>query len=424
MEELLESVVLEKPVSTPTTGFDVERIREDFPILQTRVHGNPLVYLDNAATSQKPQAVIDAISDYYSGENANIHRGVHYLSELATRKYEETREKVKDLINAKSTREIIFVRGTTEAVNLVSSTYGRENIKAEDEIIISNMEHHSNIVPWQLLCESTDAKLKVIPINDDGEIIFDEYQKLMSDKTKLVAVVHTSNSLGTINPVKRIIEVAHSHNVPVLLDGAQAVPHQKIDVQELDCDFFAFSSHKFFGPTGVGVLFAKEDLLEKMPPYEGGGEMITSVTFEKTTYNELPHKFEAGTPNIAGVVALGAAIDYVNEVGYENIHEHEDELLKYATEALSSIKSLRIIGTAAKKASVISFTLDNIHPHDMGTILDRRGIAVRTGHHCTQPVMERFNVPATTRASFAFYNTKEEVDRLVEGIHHLLKLFG
>ena len=424
MEELLESVVLEKPVSTPTTGFDVERIREDFPILQTRVHGNPLVYLDNAATSQKPQAVIDAISDYYSGENANIHRGVHYLSELATRKYEETREKVKDLINAKSTREIIFVRGTTEAVNLVSSTYGRENIKAEDEIIISNMEHHSNIVPWQLLCESTDAKLKVIPINDDGEIIFDEYQKLMSDKTKLVAVVHTSNSLGTINPVKRIIEVAHSHNVPVLLDGAQAVPHQKIDVQELDCDFFAFSSHKFFGPTGVGVLFAKEDLLEKMPPYEGGGEMITSVTFEKTTYNELPHKFEAGTPNIAGVVALGAAIDYVNEVGYENIHEHEEELLKYATEALSFIQPLRIIGTAAKKASVISFTLDNIHPHDMGTILDRRGIAVRTGHHCTQPVMERFNVPATTRASFAFYNTKEEVDRLVEGIHHLLKLFG
>jgi cysteine desulfurase/selenocysteine lyase len=307
---------------------------------------------------------------------------------------------------------------------LVSSTYGRENIKAEDEIIISNMEHHSNIVPWQLLCESTDAKLKVIPINDDGEIIFDEYRKLMSDKTKLVAVVHTSNSLGTINPVKRIIEVAHSHNVPVLLDGAQAVPHQKIDVQELDCDFFAFSSHKFFGPTGVGVLFAKEDLLEKMPPYEGGGEMITSVTFEKTTYNELPHKFEAGTPNIAGVVALGAAIDYVNEVGYENIHEHEEELLKYATEALSFIQPLRIIGTAAKKASVISFTLDNIHPHDMGTILDRQGIAVRTGHHCTQPVMERFNVPATTRASFAFYNTKEEVDRLVEGIHHLLKLFG
>jgi len=275
-----------------------------------------------------------------------------------------------------------------------------------------------------MLCESTGAKLRVVPINDDGEIIFDEYQRLMSDKTKLVAVVHTSNSLGTINPVKRIIEVAHNHNVPVLLDGAQAVPHQKIDVQELDCDFFAFSSHKFFGPTGVGVLFAKEDLLEKMPPYEGGGEMITSVTFEKTTYNELPHKFEAGTPNIAGVVALGTAIDYVNEVGYRNIHEHEEELLKYATEALSSIESLRIIGTAAKKASVISFTLDNIHPHDMGTILDRQGIAVRTGHHCTQPVMERFNVPATTRASFAFYNTKEEVDRLVEGIHHVLKLFG
>jgi len=424
MEELLESVVLEKPVSTPTTGFDVERIREDFPILQTRVHGNPLVYLDNAATSQKPQAVINAITDYYSGENANIHRGVHYLSVLATRKYEETREKVKDLINAKSTREIVFVRGTTEAINLVSSSYGRENIGNGDEIIISNMEHHSNIVPWQLLCESTGAKLKVIPINDDGEIIFDEYQKLMSDKTKLVAVVHTSNSLGTINPVQQIIEVAHSHNVPVLLDGAQAVPHQKIDVQELDCDFFAFSSHKFFGPTGVGVLFAKEDLLEKMPPYEGGGEMITAVTFEKTTYNELPHKFEAGTPNIAGVVALGTAIDYVNEVGYRNIHKHEEKLLQYATETLSAIDSLRIIGTAEKKASVISFTLDHIHPHDIGTILDREGIAVRTGHHCTQPVMERFNVPATTRASFAFYNTKKEVDRLVEGIHHVLKLFG
>ena len=424
MEELLESVVLEKPVSTPIAGFDVERIREDFPILQTQVHGNPLVYLDNAATSQKPQAVIDAISNYYSGENANIHRGVHYLSELATRKYEETREKVRDLINAKSIREIVFVRGTTEAINLVSSTYGRENIRAGDEIIISNMEHHSNIVPWQLLCESIGAKLKVIPINDDGEIIFDEYLKLLNDKTKLVAVVHTSNSLGTINPVQQIISGAHAHDVPVLLDGAQAVPHQKINVQDLDCDFFAFSSHKFFGPTGVGVLFAKEDLLEKMPPYEGGGEMITSVTFEKTTYNELPHKFEAGTPNIAGVVALGKAIDYVSEIGYENIHRHEVELLKYATEELSSIKSLRLIGTAAKKAPVISFTLDNIHPHDMGTILDRQGIAVRTGHHCTQPVMERFNVPATTRASFAFYNTKEEIDRLVEGIHHGLNLFN
>jgi len=424
MEELLESVVLEKPVSTPIAGLDVERIREDFPILQTQVHGNPLVYLDNAATSQKPQAVIDAISNYYSGENANIHRGVHYLSELATRKYEETREKVRDLINAKSIREIVFVRGTTEAINLVSSTYGRENIRAGDEIIISNMEHHSNIVPWQLLCESIGAKLKVIPINDDGEIIFDEYLKLLNDKTKLVAVVHTSNSLGTINPVQQIISGAHAHDVPVLLDGAQAVPHQKINVQDLDCDFFAFSSHKFFGPTGVGVLFAKEDLLEKMPPYEGGGEMITSVTFEKTTYNELPHKFEAGTPNIAGVVALGKAIDYVSEIGYENIHRHEVELLKYATEELSSIKSLRLIGTAAKKAPVISFTLDNIHPHDMGTILDRQGIAVRTGHHCTQPVMERFNVPATTRASFAFYNTKEEIDRLVEGIHHGLNLFN
>ncbi len=424
MDDLVETVVLERPVSTADAGFEVERIREDFPILQTRVHGNPLVYLDNAATSQKPQAVIDAITYYYSGENANIHRGVHYLSELATRKYEETRGKVKDLINAKSTREIIFVRGTTEAVNLVSSTYGRKNIGAGDEIIISNMEHHSNIVPWQLLCESTGAKLRVIPINDDGEIIFEEYLKLLNDKTKLVAVVHTSNSLGTINPVERIIEAAHAQNIPVLLDGAQAVPHQEIDVQDLDCDFFAFSSHKFFGPTGVGVLFAKEKLLEKMPPYEGGGEMIISVSFDKTTYNEVPHKFEAGTPNIAGVVALGTAIDYVNKVGYRNIHEHEAELLHYATEGLSSIKSLRIIGTAAQKVSVISFTLNDVHPHDIGTILDREGIAVRTGHHCTQPVMERFNIPATTRASFAFYNTKKEVDRLVEGIHHVLNLFN
>lgn len=424
MEELIEGVVLEKPVSSRADGFDVKKIRRDFPILQMQVHGNPLVYLDNAATAQKPQAVIDAIKYYYSGENANIHRGVHYLSELATRKYEETREKVRTLINAKSLREIVFVRGTTEAINLVSSTYGREHINADGEVIISNMEHHSNIVPWQLLCESNGAKLRIIPINDDGEIIFDEFVKLLNDKTKLVAVVHTSNSLGTINPVRRIIKAARAHEVPVLLDGAQALPHQKIDVQELDCDFFAFSSHKCFGPTGVGVLYAKEEILEKMPPYEGGGEMIKSVTFAETTYNELPHKFEAGTPNIAGVAGLGAAIDYVSEIGYEYIHRHEKDLLQYATETLSSIDSLRIIGTAAKKAAVISFILENVHPHDVGTILDRKGIAVRTGHHCTQPVMERFNVPATARASFAFYNTKEEVDCLVEGIHHVLKLFS
>lgn len=424
MEELIEGVVLEKPVSSRADGFDVKKIRRDFPILQMQVHGNPLVYLDNAATAQKPQAVIDAIKHYYSGENANIHRGVHYLSELATRKYEETREKVRTLINAKSLREIVFVRGTTEAINLVSSTYGREHINADGEVIISNMEHHSNIVPWQLLCESNGAKLRIIPINDDGEIIFDEFVKLLNDKTKLVAVVHTSNSLGTINPVRRIIKAARAHEVPVLLDGAQALPHQKIDVQELDCDFFAFSSHKCFGPTGVGVLYAKEEILEKMPPYEGGGEMIKSVTFAETTYNELPHKFEAGTPNIAGVAGLGAAIDYVSNIGYDNINRYEEEVLQYATEALSCIDSLRIIGTAAKKAAVISFILENVHPHDVGTILDRKGIAVRTGHHCTQPVMERFNVPATARASFAFYNTKEEVDCLVEGIHHVLKLFS
>lgn len=419
MEDLLiEEVKPQKKV------FDVNQIRKDFPILNLRVHGKPLVYLDNAATAQKPQVVIDALSNYYSFQNANIHRGVHFLSETATKAYENTRLKVKNLINANSEKEIVFVRGTTEAVNLVASSFGRMNVKTGDEIIISHMEHHSNIVPWQLLCESAGAKLRVIPINDDGEIILEEFERLLNERTKLVGIVHISNSLGTINPLKRIIETAHAQNVPVLVDGAQALPHQRIDVQELDCDFYAFSSHKMFGPTGVGVLYAKEEILETMPPYQGGGEMIKFVSFEKTTYNDLPNRFEAGTPNIAGVVAFGKAIDYVQNVGYENIANHERELLSYATRELSSIDGLQIIGTAQNKASVISFVLKDIHPHDIGTILDREGIAVRTGHHCTQPVMERFGIPATSRASFAFYNTKEEIGRLIAGIKHVMDLFN
>jgi cysteine desulfurase/selenocysteine lyase len=412
------------PSAQFANGLDVERIREDFPILRQKVRGKPLVYLDNAATSQKPQVVIEAISNYYQAENANIHRGVHYLSEIATNAYEGTRLKVKEAINANSIKEIVFVRGTTEGINLVASSYCRKNVKEGDEIVISAMEHHSNIVPWQMLCEETGAKLRVIPINDAGELILEEYQKLLNKKTKLVAVVHISNSLGTINPIKRIVDIAHDSNVPVLVDGAQAMPHAKVDVKKLDCDFFVFSSHKVFGPTGVGALYAKEALLEKMAPYQGGGDMIKSVTFEKTLYNELPYRFEAGTPNIAGAVGLGKALEYVANIGYEKISAYEKELLRYATEALSTIKPLRIIGTAKEKAAVISFVIDGIHPHDVGTILDRDGIAVRTGHHCTQPVMARFNVAATSRASLAFYNTKAEADLLVKGLHNVIKLMS
>jgi len=409
----------------PASGvFDVERIRADFPILEQKVHGKPLVYLDNAATSQKPRAVIDAISRYYEGTNANIHRAVHHLSEQATEEYEAARVTAQKFINAESPTEIIFVRGTTEGINLVAQTFGRANIHAGDEIIVTDMEHHSDIVPWQLLCEDRGAKLRVVPINDRGELILEEYAKLLGPKTKLVCVTHVSNALGTINPVRKIVDMAHSHGIPVLVDGAQAVPHLKVDVQALDCDFYSFSGHKVYGPTGIGVLYGKKALLEAMPPYQGGGDMILSVTFEKTTYNRLPYKFEAGTPDIAGVIGLGAALEYVGGLGIENIGAYEHELLDYATAAVSSIPGLKIIGTAREKAGVLSFTLENIHPHDIGTILDREGIAIRTGHHCSQPVMKRFGVDSTARASFAMYNTKQEVDALVRGIEKVREVFA
>jgi cysteine desulfurase/selenocysteine lyase len=410
-----------KPVSS---AFDVERVRADFPILQQTVHGKPLVYLDNAATSQKPRAVIDAISRYYEGTNANIHRAVHHLSEQATEEYEAARVTAQKFINAASPTEIIFVRGTTEGINLVAQTYGRAQIHAGDEVVITDMEHHSDIVPWQLLCEDRGAKLRVVPINDRGELILEEFEKLLGPKTKLVGVTHVSNALGTINPIRRIVEMAHSHGVPVLVDGAQAVPHMKVDVQALDCDFYAFSGHKVYGPTGIGVLYGKKALLEAMPPYQGGGDMILSVTFEKTTYNRLPYKFEAGTPDIAGVIGLGAALEYVSGLGIENIGAHEHDLLDYATAAVSAIPGIKLIGTAREKAGVLSFTLDNIHPHDIGTILDQEGIAIRTGHHCSQPVMKRFGVDSTARASFAMYNTKQEVDALVRGIQKVREVFA
>ncbi|MGZ8498365.1 MAG: SufS family cysteine desulfurase [Candidatus Binatia bacterium] len=404
--------------------FDVARLRQDFPILSQKIHGKPLVYFDNGATSQKPQCVIDAIDHYYRTENSNIHRGVHQLSERATAAYEAARGKLRGFINAGSDREIIFVRGTTEAINLVTQSYGRAFLKAGDEIIVSAMEHHSNIVPWQMLCEQVGAKLRVMPINHDGEIVMEEYQRLLNDRTKFVSVTHVSNALGTVVPVREIIALAHGRGVPVLLDGAQAVPHLKIDVQELDCDFYAFSGHKMFGPTGVGVLYGRAELLEKMPPYQGGGDMISLVTFEKTHYNVLPYKFEAGTPNIADGIALGAAVDYLRALDWPAVVAHEDELLRYATEALGEIPALRIIGTAKEKAGVLSFVFDQVHAHDVGTILDQEGVAVRAGHHCAMPVMQRFGVPATVRASFAFYNTIEEIDVLVRAIERVLKVFG
>lgn len=411
-----------KPTASQT-AFDVFRIRKDFPILKQEVHGKPLVYLDNAATSQKPQQVIDALVHYYTAENSNVHRGVHYLSEIATQEYEGARSKVRTLLNAAEDKEIVFVRGTTEAINLVAYSYGRKNIGAGDEIIISAMEHHSNIVPWQMLCEATGARLRTIPMTDDGELILEEYEKLLGPRTKFVSIVHLSNSLGTINPVKKIVGMAHSYGVPVLLDGAQAVPHTTVDVRELDCDFYAFSGHKLFGPTGIGVLYGRAELLEAMPPFQGGGDMIKAVTFEKTTYNDLPYKFEAGTPNIAGAIGLGAAIDYVLGIGLDEIAAYEHELLEYGTEQLSTIDELRLIGIAKDKASIMAFYMDRIHPHDLGTILDAEGIAIRTGHHCTQPVMERFGIPATARASLAFYNTKEEIDYLVKGINKAIEVF-
>jgi len=406
------------------SSFDVARVRADFPILLTKVHGKPLVYFDNGATSQKPRAVIDALNHYYSTENSNIHRGVHYLSEQATAAYEAARSKIRNFINARADREIIFVRGTTEAINLVAQCYGRSFLKAGDEIIVSAMEHHSNIVPWQMLCEQVGAKLRVIPINHDGEIVMEEYRRLLNGKTKFVSVTHVSNALGTIVPVKEIVTLAHERGVPVLLDGAQAVPHLKVDVQQLGCDFYAFSGHKMFAPTGVGVLYGRAELLEKMPPYQGGGDMISLVTFEKTHYNVLPYKFEAGTPHISGGIGLGAAIDYLSALDWQQIAAHEHRLLDYATDALSSIDGLRIIGTAKQKAGVLSFVFDHVHAHDVGTILDREGVAVRAGHHCAMPVMQRFGVPATTRASFAFYNTIDEIDVLVRALESVLKVFG
>ena len=405
-------------------GFDVERVRHDFPILQERVHGKPLVYLDNAATSQKPETVISAIANYYRRDNANIHRGVHLLSQRATDEYEAARSVVQRFLGARESREIVFVRGATEAINLVVQTYGWTHVNRDDEVLITAMEHHSDIVPWQILCEQKGARLRVVPINEAGELRLDEFQKLLSPRTRIVGVAHVSNALGTINPIKDIIRLAHSRNIPVLVDGAQAAPHLKIDVQDLDCDFYAFSGHKVYGPTGIGVFYGKAALLESMPPYQGGGDMISSVTFEKTIYNKIPHKFEAGTPHISGVIGLGAALAYVGEIGLSAIAAHEHDLLTYATRTIGAIPGVKLIGTAREKAAVLSFVIENIHPHDIGTILDQEGIAVRTGHHCAQPVMECFGVPATVRASFALYNTTTEIDALAAGIQKVKEFLG
>lgn len=404
--------------------FDIDKIRNDFPILKQLINGKPLVYFDNAATTQKPLSVINKIESYYKEINSNIHRGVHTLSQRATVEYEATREKVMRFINAENLSEIIFTKGTTDSINLVASSFGKKFVKEGDEIIVSQMEHHSNIVPWQMLCEEKNAHLKVIPINDSGELIIEEYEKLITEKTKLVSVVYVSNSLGTINPVKEIIKIAHSKNVPVLVDAAQAIQHFKIDVKELDCDFLCFSGHKVYGPTGIGVLYGKQALLESMPPYQGGGDMIRSVSFSKTTYNSLPAKFEAGTPNIEAGIALGTAFDYINSIGIENIFDYETDLFNYANEKILAIDKLIPIGTAKNKSGTISFILDGVHPHDIGTILDFDGVAIRTGHHCTQPVMERFNVPATARISFGLYNTKEEVDIAIKSIKKVFEVFS
>jgi cysteine desulfurase/selenocysteine lyase len=404
--------------------YPIEKIRADFPILNEKIRNKPLVYLDNAASCQKPQAVIDSIVHCYSHDYANVHRGVHTLSVRSTDKFEAARINIQNFINAKSDKEIIFTKGATESINLVAQTFGKANIGAGDEIVISAMEHHSNIVPWQILCEQTGAVLKVAPINLQGELIFAEFEALLTNKTKLVSIVHVSNALGTINPIKEIIAAAHKKNIAVLLDGAQAIPHTAIDVQDLDCEFYVFSGHKLYAPTGTGVLYGKQALLEAMPPYQGGGDMIRYVTFDKTEYNSLPYKFEAGTPNIADVIAFGAAIDYINAIGIKSIAEYEHELLNYATEQANSINGLTIIGTAKQKAAVLSFTLNHIHPHDIGTMLDSLGIAIRAGHHCAMPVMDFFKIPATARASFALYNTKAEIDFLMQGIKDLIKMFG
>lgn len=413
-----------RSAANATDELDVEALRRDFPILSQRVRHKPLVYLDNAATTQKPRAVIDALLRYYETENSNIHRGVHYLSEVATEEYEKARERVRGFLHAESASEIVFVRGATEGINLVAQTYGRSNLGPGDEVLISAMEHHSNIVPWQMICEEKGARLRVAPIGESGELDFGAFEQFLTPRTKLVAVTHVSNALGTINPLRQIIQAAHRIHVPVLVDGAQSAPHLPIDVQSLDCDFFAFSGHKVYGPTGIGILYGKAALLHAMPPYQGGGDMISSVTFEKTIYNKLPYKFEAGTPNIAGAIGLGAAIDYVQAAGLERIAAHEDRLLAYATAALQAIPGIRIIGTAKRKAGVLSFVFDEIHPHDVGTILDQEGIAIRTGHHCAQPVMQRYGIPATARASFGLYNTFAEVDALAAGVALVREVFA
>jgi cysteine desulfurase/selenocysteine lyase len=409
-------------LETKTNILDIEKIRSDFPILSREVNGQPLVYLDNGASSQKPKQVIDVISHYYEFENSNIHRGIHTLSQEATNAYEDSRKTVQAFINAKHDHEVIFTAGTTESINLVASSFGKKFLKKGDEIIISTMEHHSNIVPWQMICEEREAILKVVPINDNGEFLMKEFEQLLSEKTKLVAVTHVSNTLGTINPVKEIIEKTHEKGALVLIDGAQAVPHKKVDVQELDCDFYVFSGHKMFAPTGVGILYGKEALLNELPPYQGGGDMIKTVTFEKTTYNCLPHKMEAGTPNISGGIALAAAINYMNSVGIDKIEAYEAELLTYATEQIKQIEGIRIIGEADQKASVLSFLVEGTHPSDIGMIIDKLGVAIRTGHHCTEPLMNRFDIPGTARASFAFYNTFEEIDTFITALKRAIKM--
>lgn len=403
--------------------LDGARIRKDFPIFAQSIHGKPLVYFDNAATTQKPQAVIDAMLRYYQTQNANVHRGVHYLSEIATSLYEASRVKIQRFLNAREFKEIIFTRGATEGINLVAQSYGRSHLKRGDEVIISGLEHHSNIVPWQILCEQTGAVLREIPVSDEGELLLEEYERLLSKRTKIVAVGHMSNALGTINPVKKIIQMARRWNARVLVDGAQAVPHLPVDVQDLDCDFYVFSGHKIYGPTGIGALYGKAGLLESMPPYQSGGDMISYVTFGKTLYNTLPYKFEAGTPHIEGVIGLGAALDYVLGLGMEKIQAYEKTLLDHGTQALSSFPGIRIIGTAKEKGAILSFVMEGVHPHDIATILDRQGIAIRAGHHCAMPVMERFGLPATARASLAFYNTRDEIDTLIQGLERVREVF-
>jgi cysteine desulfurase/selenocysteine lyase len=411
-------------VSAARTGVNVEAVRQDFPILRQRVHAKPLVYLDNAATTQKPQTVIDRLTRYYNEENANIHRGVHALSSRATDAYEAARETIRRFVNASASKEIVFVRGTTEAINLVAQTYGRTHVGAGDEVVISEMEHHSNIVPWQMLCQEKGALLRVIPMTDAGELRLDEYERLLGPRTRIVAVTHVSNALGTINPIAEMVRMAHDRGIPVLVDGAQAVAHMNVDVQALGCDFYAFSGHKLLGPTGIGVLYGRASLLDAMPPYQGGGDMISSVTFERTRYNEVPHKFEAGTPHIAGVLGLETAIEYVTSIGLDAIGVHEHELLMYGTEALSQVPGIHLTGTAREKAGILSFVLDGIHPHDIGTILDRDGVAIRAGHHCCQPLMTRLGVAATARASLALYNTREEIDALVQALQTARQVFA